>query len=83
MHGTAPKYAGMDVANPTSLILSGEMMLQHIGWNEAANILDEAIMQTYRDQKLTQDIARLLNVKALKCSEFGEEIINRMKKPVH
>ncbi|KAA8922308.1 isocitrate dehydrogenase (NADP(+)) [Thermoplasma sp.] len=83
VHGTAPKYAGMDVANPTSLILSGEMMLQHLGWNEAADILDEAIMQTYKDQKLTQDIARLLNVKALKCSEFGEEIINRMKKPVH
>ncbi|MGC8608717.1 MAG: isocitrate/isopropylmalate family dehydrogenase, partial [Thermoplasmata archaeon] len=79
VHGTAPKYAGLDVANPTSLILSGEMMLDHIGWKEASAVLDAAIYQTYKDQKLTQDIARMLNIKALKCSEFAQEIVNRMK----
>ncbi len=81
VHGTAPKYAGLDVANPTSLILSGKMMLDHIGWEEASAVLDAAIYRTYKDQKLTQDIARMLNIKALKCSEFGQEIINRMKAP--
>ncbi len=80
VHGTAPKYAGMDVANPTSLILSGVMMLDHMGWHEAAEILDRAVTECYRDQKVTQDIARVINIKALKCSEFADEIIKRMKK---
>ena len=79
VHGTAPKYAGMDVANPTSLMLSGEMMLRHLGWNEAANILESAIMSAYKDQKVTQDLARVLNIKALKCSEFSSEVIKRMR----
>ena len=83
VHGTAPKYAGLDVANPTSLMLSGEMMLRHLGWIEAAEILESAIMSAYRDQKVTQDLARILNIKPLKCSEFGDEVIKRMraKKP--
>ncbi len=83
VHGTAPKYAGLDVANPTSLMLSGEMMLRHLGWFEAAEILESAIMSAYRDQKVTQDLARVLNIKPLKCSEFGDEVIKRMraKKP--
>ena len=83
VHGTAPKYAGLDVANPTSLMLSGEMMLRHLGWFEAADILESAIMSAYRDQKVTQDLARVLNIKPLKCSEFGDEVIKRMraKKP--
>lgn len=55
VHGTAPKYAGLDVANPTSLMLSGVMMLQYIGWNEAAKVLEDAIVQAYKDQKVTQD----------------------------
>jgi isocitrate dehydrogenase len=80
VHGTAPKYAGMDVANPTSIILSAVMMLRHIGWKEAADILDSSITSCYKEQKVTQDLARILNIKALKCSEFGEEIIKRMKK---
>ncbi len=79
VHGTAPKYAGMDVANPTSLMLSGEMMLRHLGWNEAADILEGAIMSAYKDQKVTQDLARVLNIKALKCSEFASEVIKRMR----
>ncbi|MEM0156460.1 MAG: isocitrate dehydrogenase (NADP(+)) [Thermoplasmataceae archaeon] len=79
VHGTAPKYAGMDVANPTSLMLSGEMMLRHLGWNEAADILESAIMSAYKEQKVTQDLARVLNIKALKCSEFSSEVIKRMR----
>lgn len=79
VHGTAPKYAGLDVANPTSLTLSGAMMLKHIGWHEAADILEAAIEQAYRDSKVTQDIARILDIKPLKCSEFGEEVVKRMK----
>lgn len=79
VHGTAPKYAGLDVANPTSLMLSGEMMLRHLGWNEAAQVLEDAIMSAYRDQKVTQDLARIMNIKPLKCSEFASEVIKRMR----
>ncbi len=78
VHGTAPKYAGMDVANPTSLTLSGVMMLNYIGFKEAAEILEAAIHEAYQDQKVTQDLARQMNIKPLKCSEFGEEVIKRM-----
>lgn len=81
VHGTAPKYAGLDVANPTSLMLSGVMMLRHLGWSEAADVTESAIMEAYSDQKVTQDLARVLNIKALKCSEFAEEVIKRMKSP--
>ena len=79
VHGTAPKYAGMDIANPTSIILSGSMMLRQINWFEAAQILEEAVTQCYAEQKVTQDLARILNIKPLKCSEFGKEIISRMR----
>ncbi|MEM0159060.1 MAG: isocitrate/isopropylmalate family dehydrogenase, partial [Thermoplasmataceae archaeon] len=79
VHGTAPKYAGLDVANPTSLMLSGVMMLRHIGWTKAADTLEQSIMSAYRDQKVTQDLARVLNIKALKCSEFAQEVIKRMR----
>ena len=83
VHGTAPKYAGMDVANPTSLILSGAMMLRHLEWDDAADVLESAILATYHDQKVTQDLARVMNIKPLKCSEFGQEIIKRMKPIKH
>ena len=79
VHGTAPKYAGLDVANPTSLMLSGAMMLRHLEWSEAADILERAIMSAYEDQKVTQDLARVLNIKPLKCSEFGQEVVKRMR----
>jgi isocitrate dehydrogenase len=69
----------MDVANPTSLILSGAMMLRHLEWDDAAGVLESAILATYHDQKVTQDLARVMNIKPLKCSEFGQEIIKRMK----
>ena len=81
VHGTAPKYAGMDVANPTSLLLSGSMMLTYIGWKEASDILERAIMESYKDRKVTQDVARLMNIKPLKCSEFGLEVMKRMTRP--
>ncbi len=81
VHGTAPKYAGLDVANPTSLMLSGVMMLRHLGWTSAADVMESAIMEAYSDQRVTQDLARVLNIKALKCSEFAEEVIKRMKSP--
>lgn len=79
VHGTAPKYASMDIANPTSIMLSGAMMLKHIGWDAPSEILDNAITMAYKDQKVTQDLARVLNIKPLKCSEFGNEVIKRMK----
>ncbi|MHB1662840.1 MAG: NADP-dependent isocitrate dehydrogenase, partial [Thermoplasmataceae archaeon] len=79
VHGTAPKYAGMDLANPTSIILSGSMMLRHLNWTEAAQILDDAVSSCYANQKVTQDLARILNIKPLKCSEFGKEVISRMR----
>lgn len=79
VHGTAPKYAGIDVANPTSIMLSGAMMLKHIGWDASSEILNNAITMAYKDQKVTQDLARVLNIKPLKCSEFGNEVIKRMK----
>ena len=79
VHGTAPKYAGMDLANPTSIIRSGSMMLRHLNWTEAAQILDDAVSSCYANQKVTQDLARILNIKPLKCSEFGKEVISRMR----
>ncbi len=80
VHGTAPKYAGMDIANPTSLILSSAMMLNHMGWKEAASSLENAVTKCYAEQKVTQDLARILNIKPLKCSEFTMEIVKNMKK---
>ena len=78
VHGTAPKYAGLDLANPTSLLLSASMMLTYIGWKEASKIMEDAITQCYKERKVTQDIARLIGIKELKCSEFGQEVIKRM-----
>jgi isocitrate dehydrogenase len=60
-------------------MLSGAMMLKHIGWDASSEILNSAITMAYKDQKVTQDLARVLNIKPLKCSEFGNEVIKRMK----
>ena len=65
----------------TSLLLSGSMMLTYIGWKEASDILERAIMESYKDRKVTQDVARLMNIKPLKCSEFGLEVMKRMTRP--
>lgn len=78
-HGTAPKYAGQDKVNPGSLVLSAEMMLRHIDWNEAADLIIEGIESTITAGKVTYDFARLMNNGTLlKCSEFGDAIIEAM-----
>ena len=80
-HGTAPKYAGLDKVNPGSVILSGMMMLQYMGWNEAADMIIEGLQKTILQKKVTYDFARLMEgANELKCSEFGSAIIENMKK---
>lgn len=80
-HGTAPKYAGLDKVNPGSVILSGVMMLEYMGWHEAAEVIRTALQKTINSKKVTYDFARLMdNAKELKTSEFGSEIIKNMKK---
>ena len=78
-HGTAPKYAGQDKVNPSSVILSGEMMLRYMGWNEAADLLITAMNNTFEQKKVTYDFHRQMNnATLLKCSEFGDAIISNM-----
>jgi isocitrate dehydrogenase len=78
-HGTAPKYAGLDKVNPGSLILSAEMMLRHLGWMEAADLIIEGLAKTISQKTVTYDFERLMNgATLLKCSEFGEAIISNM-----
>ena len=78
-HGTAPKYSGQDKVNPGSVILSGEMMLRYLGWNEAADLIIKAMDTTIKNQTVTYDFARLMdNVSPIKCSEFGDQLIKNM-----
>lgn len=78
-HGTAPKYAGKDQVNPGSLILSAEMMLRHMGWTEAADLVIKAIGEAIRSKKVTYDFHRLMEgATKVSCSGFGEEMIKRM-----
>jgi len=78
-HGTAPKYAGMDKVNPGSLILSGVMMLEYMGWHEAADVIRNALEQTIKDRMVTYDLARQMSgAKEVKCSEFARAIVDRM-----
>jgi isocitrate dehydrogenase len=78
-HGTAPKYAGQDKVNPGSLILSAEMMLRHMGWNEAANLIIEGMNGAIQAKTVTYDFERLMEGATLmKCSEFGDAIIKHM-----
>ncbi|MFQ6614849.1 MAG: isocitrate/isopropylmalate family dehydrogenase, partial [Fidelibacterota bacterium] len=78
-HGTAPKYAGLDKVNPSSLILSGVMMLEHLGWKEAADLIVKGIEQSIAKKRVTYDFHRLMEgATKLKCSEFGSEIIANM-----
>jgi isocitrate dehydrogenase len=80
-HGTAPKYAGLDKVNPGSLILSGVMMLQYMGWEEAAEMIVIGLQKTIQQEEVTYDFARLMDDPTeLKCSEFGSAIIKNMKK---
>jgi len=75
-HGTAPKYAGQNKVNPGSLILSAEMMLRHLGWVEAADLIIEAMSSTIKNKTVTYDLARLVDdATLLSCSEFGDALI--------
>jgi isocitrate dehydrogenase len=83
-HGTAPKYADLDKVNPGSVILSGEMMLRHLGWNEAADRVVKGLDGAIGAHRVTYDFARLMRQEGvadaveLRCSEFGDEIVRRM-----
>ncbi|SFI84402.1 NADP-dependent isocitrate dehydrogenase [Nitrosomonas sp. Nm34] len=78
-HGTAPKYAGKDQVNPGSIILSAEMMLRHIGWNEAADMIIKAMEKTVQDKIVTYDFARQMHdATEATCSGFGNAMIARM-----
>ncbi len=79
-HGTAPKYAGQDKVNPSSLILSGEMMLRYMGWTEAADLVVEALEETIRQKRVTYDFARGMDgAEQLSTSDFGAAIAENMK----
>jgi isocitrate dehydrogenase len=78
-HGTAPKYAGLDKVNPSSLLLSGALMLEHMGWNEAADKLRSALQATIKAGVVTYDLARQLQgAREVKCSQFAAAIVERL-----
>jgi isocitrate dehydrogenase len=78
-HGTAPKYAGLDKVNPSSVILSGVLMLEHLGWNEAAKLIVQSMEKSIAAKVVTYDFARLMDgATEVKCSEFGDELIKNM-----
>ena len=78
-HGTAPKHAGLDRINPGSVILSGVMMLEYMGWQEAADLIKKGIAAAIANRQVTYDLARLMEPPVnppLKCSEFADAIIS-------
>ncbi|WP_163526568.1 NADP-dependent isocitrate dehydrogenase [Halobacillus ihumii] len=78
-HGTAPKYAGMDKVNPSSVILSGVLMLDHLGWREAGELISKAMDKTIGSKVVTYDFARMMDgATEVKCSEFGDALIKNM-----
>jgi isocitrate dehydrogenase len=78
-HGTAPKYADLDVINPTSVMLSGVMMFEFLGWKEAAKLIEDGVRKTIEQKKVTYDFHRLMEgATKVKCSEFGTYIIENM-----
>jgi isocitrate dehydrogenase len=78
-HGTAPKYANLDRVNPGSVVLSGEMMLRYLGWNEAADLILKGINGAIASKRVTYDFARLMEgATEIKCSQFGDNIIEHM-----
>jgi isocitrate dehydrogenase len=79
-HGTAPKYAGQDKVNPSSVILSGVMMFRHMGWDEAAELIERGIERSIAEKVVTYDFARLMEpqVEPVACSAFGQAIVDRM-----
>lgn len=79
-HGSAPKYTGMDKVNPGSVILSGVMMFEHMGWNEAAELIKTSLQTTISNKTVTYDLERQMeNATLLKCSEFGQAIVKNFK----
>ena len=78
-HGTAPKYAGKDYVNPGSEILSAEMMLRHVGWTEAADLIIRSMEKSIQSKKVTYDFARLMEgATQVSCSGFGQVMIDNM-----
>ena len=78
-HGTAPKYAGKDMVNPSSVILSGVMMFEYMGWDRAAKLIVKGLERSIKNKRVTYDFERLMEgATKLKCSEFGDEIISNM-----
>lgn len=78
-HGTAPKYADLDKVNPSSVILSGTLLLEHIGWSEAAELITRSMEKTIASRVVTYDFARLMeNASEVKCSEFADELIKNL-----
>jgi isocitrate dehydrogenase len=78
-HGTAPKYAGLDKVNPGSVILSGVLMLEHLGWKEAADLIHQSLGKTILDKTVTYDFARLMDdATEVKCSEFANHLIQNL-----
>lgn len=81
-HGTAPKYANQDKVNPGSVILSGALMLEYLGWNEAAQLITQALEKTIQQKQVTYDFHRLMEgATLLKTSEFGDALINNIQNP--
>jgi isocitrate dehydrogenase len=79
-HGTAPKYTGLDKVNPGSLILSGAMMLDYMGWNEAGRAVRDAVQAAIKARRVTYDLARQIEgAQEVKCSEFAAAIVAQMK----
>lgn len=78
-HGTAPKYAALDKVNPSSVLLSGVLMLEHLGWQEAADMITKSVEQTISSKVVTYDFARLMDgATEVKCSEFANELIKNL-----
>lgn len=78
-HGTAPKYAGLDKVNPSSVLLSGVLMLEHLGWQEAADMITQSVEKTISSKVVTYDFARLMDgATEVKCSEFANELIKNL-----
>jgi isocitrate dehydrogenase len=78
-HGTAPGYAGLDKVNPSSLILSAKMMLDHLGWTEAADLIVKGVSGAIAAQKVTYDFSRLIEgVDPISCSQYGAAVIEKM-----
>lgn len=79
IHGTAPKYSGQDKVNPSALILAGCMMFEHLGWEEAADVITRAIQKTILEKRVTYDLARQIpGATELKCSQFGDAVIENL-----